>query len=141
MKKQILGRLSTACILFTLILVGTAVLNIFTGRASAGWPVIMVFVWLVLFQAVDYLLSLIPFRTCRQHQICRMAANYILAFAFYCWLGWITLNFWGILFSMISYLILYKIIQSFIRAKRQSEANEINRELANRQEEKDSNGE
>lgn len=140
MKKQILSRLSIVCILFTLILMGSAILNIFTGRASAGWPVVMVFVLLILFQAVDYLLSLIPFKTCRQYQICRMAANYVLAFAFYCWLGWITLNFWGILFSVISYLVLYKIIQSFLRAKRQSEADEINRKLLNRQE-KDSIGE
>lgn len=140
MKKQILSRLSIVCIMFTLLLMGAAILNIFTGRASAGWPVVMVFVLLVLFQVVDYLLSLIPFKTCRQYQICSFAANFVLAFAFYYWLGWITLNFWGVLFSVMSYLVLYKIVQSFLRAKHQSEADEINRELLNRQQ-KDSTGE
>lgn len=140
MKKQILSRLSIVCIMFTLVLMGAAIFNLFTGHASAGWPVVMVFILLALFQAVDYLLSLIPFQSCRQYQICSFAANFVLAFAFYYWLGWITLNFWGILFSMMSYLVLYKIVQSFLRAKRQSEADEINRELLNRQE-KDSTGE
>ena len=130
MKKQILTRLSRSCAVFALILLGNAIINILNDRGSAGWPVLIMFLWLVLFEAADHLLSMIPFKTCRQSRIFRMIINYLLAFAGWYWLGWITLNFWGILISVVSYLILYNILQRFCEARRRAEADEINRELA-----------
>lgn len=130
MKKQILTRLSRSCAVFALILLGNAINNILNGRGSAGWPVLILFLYLVLFEAVDHLLSMIPFKTCRQSRIFRMIVNYLLAFAGWYSLGWITLNFWGILISVVSYLILYNILQRFCEARRRAEADEINRELA-----------
>ena len=59
-----------------------------------------------------------------------MIVNYLLAFAGWYWLGWITLNFWCILISVVSYLILYKMAQHYLEARRRAEAKEINRELA-----------
>lgn len=134
MKKQILTRLSVACVLFTLVLMVNAVFNILGGRGSAGWPVVMLFLWAVLLEAVDYLLSMIPFKTCRQFRIFRMIVNYLVAFAGWYWLGWISLNFWGILISVVSYLILYKMILRFCEARRRAQADELNRELARRRE-------
>ena len=63
MKKQILTRLSRSCAVFALILLGNAINNILNGRGSAGWPVLILFLYLVLFEAVDHLLSMIPFKT------------------------------------------------------------------------------
>ena len=54
---------------------------------------LILFLYLVLFEAADHLLSMIPFKTCRQSRIFRMIVNYLLAFAGWYWLGWITLKF------------------------------------------------
>ena len=56
MKKQILTRLSRSCAVFALILLGNAINNILNGRGTAGWPVLILFLYLVLFEAADHLL-------------------------------------------------------------------------------------
>lgn len=135
MKKHLLARLPAVCIMFTLILVSTAVLNILNGYFSAGRNVILVFLWLVFFQVADYLLSLIPFRTCRQYRLCSMVVNFLLALAAWYWMGWSHLNLWSILASIVNYLIFYKIAQTVLQALYQAKADEINQELELRRKE------
>lgn len=129
MKKEILSRLPNVCILFILVLLGTALLNIWAGYGSSGWPVVMVFVWLVLFQAVDYLLSMIPFKSCRQYRVCAVAVNYVLVFAAWYWMGWLALTPRGILFFSLNYLIFYRMMQRYYEARQRAAAAEINRQL------------
>ena len=130
MKKQILTRLPAACMMFTALLLSSAVQNILTGYAASGWNVILVFLWMVFFQVVDYLLSLIPFRSCRQYRLCYTAADYLLVMAFWLWGGWIRLTFWSIVTATINYLIAAWIILRIVQAWRRAKADEINRELA-----------
>lgn len=134
MKKQLLARLSAICIMFTLIILVSVVFNILNGYSS-GWPTLLVFIWLVVFHVVDYLLSLFPFRTCRQSRLCRMAVNYLLVMAVWYWMGWVSFNVWSILNSIINYLVFYKILQTILQAQRQAKANEINRALERRRKE------
>lgn len=128
MKKEILSRLTTVCILFTMVLLCSCLLNIFAGYRSS-WMVVLVFVWLVVFQVADYLISLIPFRTCRQYRIFSTVVNYVLIFLAWFWMGWVTLNVWSILAFSLCYLIFYRLIQLYFDAKRQAEAADFNRQL------------
>ena len=134
MKKQILTRLPGACMMFTALLLVSAVQNILNGYAESGWSVILVFLWMVFFQAVDYLLSLIPFRTCRQYRLCYTAVDYLLVMAFWFWLrgAWTRPTFWSIVTATIYYLIAARIVLRVVQAWRRATADEINRELARR---------
>ena len=134
MKKQILTRLPAACMMFTALLLVSAVQNILNGYAESGWSVILVFLWMVFFQAVDYLLSLIPFRTCRQYRLCYTAVDYLLVMAFWLWGGWIRLTFWSMVTATVYYLIAARIVLRIVQAWRRAKADEINRELARRRE-------
>lgn len=131
MKKQLLTRISAVCTNFTLVVLGSVIYNMLKGYSS-GWPTLLLFVWLVLFQAVDYLLSLIPFRTCRQYRLCRMAANYLLVLAIWWWMSWLPHTLWGFLFFTVIYFAFFKLIQSICHAWRQAEADEINHTLEQR---------
>lgn len=128
MKKEILSRLSAACVLFTLVLLCSCLRNIFAGYRSS-WMVVLVFVWLVVFQVADYLISLIPFRTCRQYRFCSVVVNYVLVFLAWLCLGWVPQNVWSILAFSLCYLIFYRLIQLYFDAKRQAEAADFNRQL------------
>lgn len=130
MKKEILSRLSAACILFTLVLLCSCLLNILSGHyGSSSWPVVLLFVLLVGIEAADYLISLIPFRTCRQYRFCSVAVNYVLVFLALRCLGWAPQNVWSILAFSLGYLILYRLMQLYCKARRQAEAEDLNRQL------------
>lgn len=128
MKKEILSRLSTICILFTLVLLSSCILNIFAGYRGS-WAVVLVFVWLVVFQVADYLISLIPFRTCRQYRIFSTVVNYVLIFLAWLWMGWVALNVWSILAFSLCYLLFYRLMQLYFDARRRAEAEDLNRQL------------
>lgn len=130
MKKEILSRLTAACVLFTLVLLCSCLRNILSGNyGSSSWPVVLIFVLLVGIEAVDYLISLIPFRTCRQYRFCSVAVNYVLVFLAWLCLGWVPQNVWSILAFSLCYLIFYRLIQLYFDAKRQAEAADFNRQL------------
>lgn len=130
MKKEILSRLSAACVLFTLVLLCSCLRNILSGHyGSSSWPVVLLFVLLVVIEAADYLISLIPFRTCRLYRFCSIAVNYVLVFLAWLCLGWVPQNVWSILAFSLSYLIFYRLMQLYCKAKRRSEAEDLNRQL------------
>lgn len=130
MKKEILSRLSAACVLFTLVLLSSCLLNILSGHyGSSSWPVVLVFVWLVVIEAADYLISLIPFRSCRLYRFCSIAVNYVLIFLAWLWMGWVPQNVWSILAFSLCYLLFYRLMQLYFDARRRAEAEDLNRQL------------
>lgn len=132
MKRLIKTYFPSACITFTLSMLGTSILNLINGfpYQSNGW-ILVLFGFIVVIDLIDYGLSFIDFHSYKAYFVVELIATYLLMlFAGY-FGHWFSFTIGNVISISVMYLIVYCCVHGYFYKMRQYEADEINQLLNN----------
>jgi len=130
MKNFLFVRIPSICICFTLITLADVITSLLFGNNTSPY-VLVLFLWLILCQVIDWLISKVDFQSWIHYCLTESMVLYLSSLAVFGILFWhgITLHQF-ILFTVI-FLIVDIFIFSYFRKRQQLQADEINELLSN----------
>ncbi len=133
MKKLIKNYFTSACITFTLSMLGTTILNLINGYSyqSNGW-ILVLFGFIVLIDLIDYGLSYIDFSSYKAYFIVELILTYALMLAAGYFGHWFSFTLVSLISVSIIYLLVYCCVHRYFYKMRSYEADEINQLIADK---------
>ena len=133
MKNILFTRIQSTCICFTLIVLGNWGFNLLCANETSFFCLI-VFVWLIVCQFIDFLISKIEFRKWSHYCIAESAVFYLLSLLFFRLFVWdgMDASIW-ITFTVI-FLVTDGFIFWYFRKRQEIQAQEINELIRAREE-------
>lgn len=132
MKNLLFVRIPSLCICFTLITLTDVLLGIIRGdRTSLYIPIL--FLWLILCQAIDFFVSKIDFHKWLHYCIAESLILYFVSLAFWRIFFWSSLTGGQLLYFTVIFLITDIFVFSYFRKRQKIQADEINALLSERQ--------
>lgn len=133
MKQIIRTYLPSACITFTLSVIGSAILNLLNGNLyqSQEW-LLFLFTYIVVLDLMDYGLCYINFHTYRAYFITELILFYITLLIVGYFGHWFAFTVPSLTIISLMYFIIYYSIQTYFCKLRKYEADEINQLISNK---------
>lgn len=131
MKQLIQTYLPSACITFTLSVLGSAIYNLLLGNPYQlqGW-LLLLFVYIAVLDLVDYGLSYINFRTYQAYFVTELIIFYIFLLIVGYFGKWFTFTAPSLIAISSMFLVIYCCIHAYFCKLRKYEADEINQLLS-----------
>lgn len=128
MKNFLTVRIPSVCICFTLLLLANAVLNLLNGADNEGYDftVLILFLILLLCQAVDITLDHVEFRSWRQYCITESLILYVMTLAISRIFFWPSFSARQLLIFTAIFLLIVTAVFSYFRKLQRMQADEIN---------------
>ena len=132
MKQIIKIYLPSACITFTLSMLGTTILNLINGYSyqNNGW-ILVLFGFIAVIELIDYGLSYVDFRSYKAYFIVELILTYALMLAAGYFGHWFSFTLVSLTSVSIIYLLVYCCVHAYFYKMRSYEAEEINELLGN----------
>lgn len=125
MKNILFNRIPSICICFTLIVIGNWVFNLLWGYKVSPFLLIL-FVWLIVCQIIDLLISKIEFRKWGYYCITESAVLYLLSLLFFRLLFWESMDISILAGFTVIFLITDVFVFWYFRKRQEIQAKEIN---------------
>lgn len=125
MKNLILTRIPSICICFTLIILADVITELIFGNHASPY-VLILFLWLVLCQVIDCLISKIDFQSWIHYCLTESLVLYLSSLAVYGALIWHGISLRQFLLFSVIFLIVDIFIFSYFRKRQKLQADEIN---------------
>lgn len=133
MRDIILNRIPSACICYTLIILANTVINLFRFENTSFYPV-MLFVWIIGCQVVDWALSFVEFKSWLQYCLTESITLYIGSLAVALMFRWIDVQAADFASFTLIFLVTDIFIFWYFRHRQKLLAAEINALLSDRNE-------
>ena len=128
MKNFLTVRVPSVCICFTLLLLANAVLNLLSGIDTEGYDftVLVLFLIILLCQAVDIALDHVEFRTWRQYCITESLILYVVTLTMSRIFFWPSFSARQLIIFTAIFLFIVTAVFSYFRKLQRMQADEIN---------------
>lgn len=128
MKNFLTVRVPSVCICFTLLLLANAVLNLLGGIGTEGYDftVLVLFLIILLCQAVDIALDHVEFRTWRQYCITESLILYVVTLTMSRIFFWPSFSARQLIIFTTIFLLIVTAVFSYFRKLQRMQADEIN---------------
>ena len=128
MKNLFFVRIPSTCICFTLIILATALNNLFYGAEVPLFPIVL-FVWILVCQAIDWLFSFINFKSWLQYCLTESIVLYAGSLAVALLFHWISFS----AYHLVSFTVIFSIVDiavfRYFKHRQKLLAEEINEML------------
>ena len=128
MKNFLTVRVPSVCICFTLLLLANAVLNLLSSIGTEGYDftVLVLFLIILLCQAVDIALDHVEFRTWRQYCITESLILYVVTLTMSRIFFWPSFSARQLIIFTAIFLLIVTAVFSYFRKLQRMQADEIN---------------
>lgn len=128
MKNFLTVRVPSVCICFTLLLLANAVLNLLSSIGTEGYDftVLVLFLIILLCQAVDIALDHVEFRTWRQYCITESLILYVVTLTMSRIFFWPSFSARQLIIFTVIFLLIVTAVFSYFRKLQRMQADEIN---------------
>lgn len=125
MKHLLWNRIPSVCICFTLIILSSVLVNVVYGVETSVFPIV-VFGWIVICQAIDWLISFLNFKSWWTYCLTESLILYTASFAVGTALHWFALEPAGILTFTAIFMVVDVLLFWYFRYRQKLMADEIN---------------
>nr|WP_317399654.1 hypothetical protein [uncultured Gemmiger sp.] len=125
MKHLFWNRIPSVCICFTLIILSSVLVNVVYGVETSVFPIV-VFGWIVICQAIDWLISFLNFKSWWTYCLTESLILYTASFAVGTSLHWFALEPAGILTFTAIFMVVDALLFWYFRYRQKLMADEIN---------------
>lgn len=125
MKHLFWNRIPSVCICFTLIILSSVLVNVVYGVETSVFPIV-VFGWIVICQAIDWLISFLNFKSWWTYCLTESLILYTASFAVGTSLHWFALEPAGILTFTAIFMVVDALLFWYFRYRQKLMVDEIN---------------
>lgn len=132
MKQFFFARIPSICICFTGIILGSLVANLLSGWPVSPFP-FQILGWIVVCQGIDWLLSLVEFKSWRRYCLVEGGIFYVVSLPVALVFHWASPTLQGIVAYTLIFLALYLLLAWYFHRRQQLLAQELNQLLQEQQ--------